>query len=160
MLLTDRSESSNFPGLLASSPEPRFLSSIYCLFPYCFFILHPQQKIISYIFFFLRTCLHCSEAQDWSRLAVRKLGNGICINPTHLSFTCLGADSGGRVLSINTKSLKLKSRGHVGLLWHFRGTFASRLKSRGLLWKQNKRSNVLRAQTFSAHKLESLSNSD
>lgn len=37
--------------------------------------LHPSppNRKLCYIFFFLRTCLHCSEAQDWSRLAVRKL---------------------------------------------------------------------------------------
>jgi hypothetical protein len=35
----------------------------------------------------------------------------------------------GRALSINTKSLKLKSRGHVGLLWHFRALFTETLRA-------------------------------
>lgn len=94
-LLIDRSKNSKFPRILSLSPEPQLLALIYYSFPYCFFILHPLTE--NYVIFPPppRTCLHSSEAQDWPRLAVRKLGNGICINPTRFSFTCLWGDSWG-----------------------------------------------------------------
>lgn len=88
-LLIDRSKNSKLPGIFASSPEPWFLALIYYSFPYRLFTFHPLTENCKLYIFSPEDLF----TQSWPKLAVRKLGNGICINPTHRSFTCLWGDS-------------------------------------------------------------------